>query len=938
MKTVRQRAMAGWGKSQTALADTLRERLIQAKKDGKEVQVFPATSLRTRLRKWVDGREDFLKHSVLRSCLAELLNTSEDALFPIVRTTPERHPLRGFSLLGDIDPRDEGDRCAAPSVVKLGARPGRSGPSMTLFDARFGRVWIEAPPGAGRSLACLRWELEAAAHAGRPADVPRGLLTMSLGRTPPPRVLRVTTLAELPPMGTPSKSALVVKVEQPHPDDSAALKRLAAWGSVLVLAAFAAPRDETDGEWTRAVWQPDAAWRAAFVSWVAHRASERGQDSLLDAVAMTAWLDRVDPEVRRYATPGDLLPILALAHEVGERKLTRRLDANLVLRVLALRADEGPQSLRGWLRDEAPRLLVDMVRAVWRDPKRPWPATAAREVWEAQFPSDGLPHSNARIEAALTEVARARKQTVAKARDAALDEVVRRLESPDRPGQALAAMREAGMFGQALGGWAAGALWMQEVLAQDEVVKSLDHDPAVWGRWTVDLPRRSLVDHVLGELSPIAFESLLSRAVEDAALSASLGGVAALETLFLHAAERMESGNAPDQPEPRSRRKLFLRNRALWVCSVHQGLPASRTRGGPGESSRAGARWVAACWAWSLSTKPPQRPLPDAWDWIFPGWFTSLGDPNSVMERHEHQAGDASEASGQNAMRRMLPQFVTKWRGPQEGEVVPDAMLVAALPVALAQLWDYPMLVGALLQRSEAVTNAVAGSLEALSPDELGSHLKAMWDAVLDGVRLVEAGEFYPGEKNWHRRGEADLPRLTRLLRSHFPVERVVSALRTKAVPELTPMRRFLDATPELHRGALCEALLDDPRWWSAFGQMLSEADVHDVPLLESFTGRLHSPVAVDAARRLWQFAPDRAELLAERAWVEDGAIFPWMEGMTQDTAHRVVSIFLRHPEREVPPRFLRWFARNLERHGSDADAMYALLDRSGWADLAAEP
>ncbi|MBK6534184.1 MAG: hypothetical protein IPF99_32835 [Deltaproteobacteria bacterium] len=336
-------------------------------------------SERVMFGKWRKGKgQQFTVDEPMRKVLVEVLGVEDAALFPPLVKGDGVHPMRGFEALGAIDPRVD-TPCQAAALVRVSG-PGRADrsparPAESLFSKKLrrDRQWVVAPIGAGRTLAALSCERHAAAPSligaffkdlGGP-QLQQGVLT---------QVLSLKTLDGLRTTARPRPGApLVVKVERPGVNDVAMAEILARGGDVLVLATFAPPRDrdETDEsyatrweEWTVWKWRPDQDWRREFIDWVVGRIEQRRLPSELVAADVVAWLDDVDPDLERYDTPADLLPILELAHQHGARNLPEHLDLEFVRRHLARAQDRAAPDARGhWLRTQGTETMIEIVRA-----------------------------------------------------------------------------------------------------------------------------------------------------------------------------------------------------------------------------------------------------------------------------------------------------------------------------------------------------------------------------------------------------------------------------------------------------------------------------------------------------------------------------------------------------------------------------------------------
>jgi hypothetical protein len=323
MANLREGAIAEWvradgNRSMAALGDAIIEAW-----SAREKAPFPYKhgSFRVMLSNWKAGRNDLGGHDALQAIVAKVLDRDRGELFPEHPRSTWQHPMRGFELLGALDVAAESPAPATCLVQVESLRAPRD-----LYERRIRDtpMWVVAPPGAGRSLAVLQYELDAVTmrKSEGGSDIAAAVERLAGLQRRPLRVLELRSLDELERVDLPGEDIqLVVKVDVPCEADARWAAALGARSQVYVLAGFDLPdakrvlRSQDSppkSPWERWRWSPTASWRRTFIDWVEARLQERVQDGmtaggLLSAEAVCAWLDRVDPEFSQYGTPGDLL-------------------------------------------------------------------------------------------------------------------------------------------------------------------------------------------------------------------------------------------------------------------------------------------------------------------------------------------------------------------------------------------------------------------------------------------------------------------------------------------------------------------------------------------------------------------------------------------------------------------------------------------------------
>lgn len=917
MSTPAQDAIDAWIKQHGRSRESLAASIISRAKELGSGTTYKVSSLRVLLPQWAAGERLPRADTLFQQAIAEVLDRPLIELFPSTIPPERAYALREFPRLGAIDLLDD-----APFDADALADERRPSEALTsLFSMpRRGKTWVTAPPGAGRSLAVRRWQAKRD-HQASPTPFAEAMLRV-VNTTP--RVIAVRSLSEIAksPLAS-AREALVLKVDLPSPQDSAVIDSLAGATQLLVLAGFPFPARATEG-WQRLHWAPGPAWRAGFVRWVAARVAkvdgQTDHDSTLDAEAMIRWLDERDPDLNGYATPGDLLTLLALADELPESDLLDQLDRTTVVRALALRARAAPpSSLSAWCASDGGEAAVRLLEESFAAPNIAWPAQLGLDAWSAQVPDAIIPHGDDRLAAV--------RETLARGGKGAAQRALLALDGPDRPRQVVSALCDAGVLHPlARDRFEVGPRWAQDAVARQWCRDAFAREaPTHWGRLSVDPARRQIVDDGLDALDDSARLELVRRTL-DRFDATQLGDIGAVESLYVVVGEVLARRGAT-KDERRVFERLWRTASTLWIRGVTSELPGSRTRGVPGLRRVPGsARWWAACWGWSLGLPRIDPGLSDALAWLFPGWFESLDAPPRGLGWHDRPGGER----GVEALYTLAPRFISRWNGLADGPP-PAIVRAAAIPLAPAMGWDMQTVVGSLDAVDDDLSARIDRAVADASDEQRRIVVRALWGVSLSKGSWLTA-KLWPASHGV--RSEAALSPLARRLRQNFPVD-LVAAMIAEAQPMLMlEASEVLKATPPAFRDAVFDALFArDPAWAKT---AVSADDMIDVPLLAHAVERLAGDAGQSLARRVWQLDPTRARQYAEENWVEHGRTAPWLESFPLDQTVAAVQILGKCPERAVPEGFLSFLSYALPTLGPDADTVFALLQRAGWDSLRA--
>lgn len=577
------------------------------------------------------------RHPEVAHAAAELLGVSVDRLLGADRNSeaeerlafPEFPALRPLNVLEEPPMKEAGE-------LQFVGEPGLSGFSLNLFRLPYsGLRWIQAPPGAGKSLA-LRYEQIRTEQKDR--AVPDGLFLQTVGSKPrpgPQLFLQARRLADVLLDG-PTPSRLIVDLaQQDSASDGESMRALTRYRHVVVLAPFPRPGRgeappfksltkeqqnlERESRWEDYLWNPGAGWREAFIEWVAGRLG--AERKALEPQEFIHWLRELDGDGRLIQTPGELLMLCALAYEQGTRRLRKRfadgwkdVSRDWIAEELRREAREDTGGA-AWLRANGAEAVRALALAAWRSDK-PWPPREPILTWADWLPEQfNAPPADHRIDAMLDAIVQepSRRVRLQKARQ---------LKAPLKnlsPTMAIDYLASTRLFRASSGGLALHPRWMADALAREFMEHALLQAPASWGVWAARTDRRHVVEFVLEAAKFSQLVSLADRAVKEFDPS-RLGSVGAADTLFALVGRRVRETQVTER-EATVLHELCRCHLGSLVERYGNSLPVPATRPGFSEESMA---WIADCWAWSFSLPPPAWEVPEALRWCFPGWTRPL--------------------------------------------------------------------------------------------------------------------------------------------------------------------------------------------------------------------------------------------------------------------------------------------------------------------------
>ena len=838
----------------------------------------------------------WLKHSGAVQALADVLRCHVSDL-EIRKDEPGAHLFR-FEDVPDLAINLRADRL-----------PALGQPSW-FTDAWFrqpGPFWIEAPPGAGRSLAA-RW----LAARGVASALPVTRLADAVER-----------LVEGP---------LVIDVEEADPDgDRLALRQLGTRTQLLVLAPFSPPEDESDlreegdshpGSGFREVrgrfqgaegpprrsgftwyrWHPDPAWRTTFLRWIAER--QRLGDAWVRQ--RLAWIDELDQSGSLFTTPGELLPLLGFAWAERPRRFRAAsfVEDWLASSIARRAGDRSPCSL--WMQANGRALVRALIEVRFADASVPWMGGLSRARWAAFVP----PRLAARRSGdAIRRELEGIWEVSPRRRAEKIEETVRRLDEPaaEEAIQYLVAMRLLRAVG--VGRLDLHPRWVAAWHARGHVGTAVVKEPpSTWGRWCIDDARRPFVDAALDALDAARFQGVARRALDEWS-DATLGCVGAVEAIFYAVARRLKDGPPLDGAS-----LARLLQFQLQILKRRGGsAPEPLTRPGIATRWSGSPEWIWCCWAWSLHVARPRAIIPDDYAWLFPGWarLRISAAPNWLESMHPRSDEEQPYQSEWNGLHHMVRSIVERCDDTELPERIPELLFPEIVRASLRKGWK-------IIGRHHSFggkwgASRVAGAVASLPKADQTEIARGLWQALL-------------AEKDRYPLRNLE-PAMFAFIAQHLTEDDVRQAVRERKLEF-----DLLDPCKESE-----DRCLPLPLWEAALHELVvvGTYGVHNQETWPSWTGAIvEALIGKDAnkpdwprIRNLWAVDPNRALRRAAEAYPDGANARSWIQEGWKWRREDILRLIVQSPHRPPPEWARQWLAehfRDIPGHG--ADEIYELI------------
>ncbi|MBN1210152.1 MAG: hypothetical protein JXB05_35195 [Myxococcaceae bacterium] len=748
--------------------------------------------------------------------------------------------------------------------------------------------WILAPPGTGQ-------RFTAHFHQHRHGA----------------RLVRAPTLSEAVAQLT-ALEPVLLEVERPEDEDRAVEQQLLERKvPVLVIAPFACwamrnPRRLPGGVGTESPhpegphwpeyrsWQPRPGWRSRFIEWISQRVDPGAH---FQPRELTAWVEREDPQERLFATPADLLPLCAFAHETGGKawRLEARREFTEQWLKDRLSSDEeetaSPKEL--WLRYQGQEAIRALVHR-WFQSLVPWIAPLPRERWLEFLPEAPLDLQTVqRLTQALVSL-KSRRERANKS-----SELLAALGTTRREDAFLHLVSARFFQPHGAGMWSFRYAWLASLMAKELVMEALQtRAPEQWGHWLVGPGRWELVDGLLDELKERELLELVGRAVAGFSLS-SLGSIAAVEALFAALGRRLRTEGL--RLDAAHVLPLWQLQHSTLTTKIEGGAPVPLTR--PGTAAwKPPPQWLEDCWAWSLRVEAPPAP-PAELEWLLPGWT------RPALNR---LPGWMNAVTPSRALFELAPEVVARCQATAVPPHLPSFLLPACWLAAEEHGWALEV------EHLRALTReprALEHLLEALSQRSAEARQKMaarFWKLCLEA-----RPELYTQEKQDSA--------LRRFIDEHLAPEDFRATLTDERLPEFAANLQTVPA--RLRHLVLKEVLTRRPDITAS--SLFKERDELDAGCLELLLP--HHRSARILTQSFWKRFPQRAmELTQEAARRGDERFQNWVESAPLELYPQLLSL-LEHSA-SLQPWARMWLARWLPQAGALADRVHALWMRNAKA------
>lgn len=814
--------------------------------------------------------------------LAQILGCSPHDLVAERDVAPDEVPIRSFPALAPLLPGQTG--CA---LRDDGAWLGSVVEGLLLGEPR---AWVQAPRGAGKSLSV---EVLRQRYGARIAAVSARTLTEAFERE----------LAAVP---------LVVELSEPDAaTDASSVRRLERHGAnVCVLAAFPRPRQESarGARWRDVAWSTDPGWRERLVKWAQLRAPVPQE---VDASEWLGWFDTIDPHERLFATPLDVLQVLAIASRTGGGdELAESKKPLLDLAKLVL-ADAVASTRSPWMRELGRALVFSLIRGRFDIPDGPFSSLAV-EDWIRLVPADfAVPQKSA---SAPVKARDGRKKPTGASGSESLEAIP--------PGVAVRLLVDAELLSAQADGSFDFPAWMRAGVERECIEQGLQTRSTEWARWALDPVRRAALDDALDATSPTRLFSLAERAL--AGVSPELHTVAAIEALFSAFGRRVRTGWAAKPEAVATLHRLAERQLELIeLAPLERRFPlaAPLTRHDPACAATKLEAWTLEAWRLSFAVPPPQT-LTRA-GWALPGWAPQLSLASAPRGLPGPSAGRELLGLAVRAVERC-----TDRKLPED---VPPLLLVAAAMLAPSKGWtlserhwrallwnpENAEALGRMLGGCPGEAHPLWASPEGVDPREV---VRSLWKAEIDALSQLAPAVL--------RRLQSSCPSLFDALAQHLPDEDLAHAIATLEPSALDEGVWLQALPPRLMRAGLVALLarfevLGLPAF--GLGSLLARVGEEDLDLLLRFARGGHDQ-GYAAARQVWSIAPEVALKSAREGLSHaDRLSLVWLHTAPRSECPGLLQALRASPV-PWPPGTKAWLADLLPGAGAHAAEVYALL------------
>ncbi|TXD33799.1 hypothetical protein FRC96_15115 [Lujinxingia vulgaris] len=477
--------------------------------------------------------------------LADALNVKAEVLPFYQSTAPadRRIPFPEFPELPPFDPLDDEfmparytsrcETCGESKPVVLGPFGWTDSQEFQLHTANE-LIWIQAPTSTDASLLAAHLTVNNPRNIQRPKYFERADIGADTTDT-------CIVLPQRP--GDPGHGTRFAEELARDASANVIVRRALLLPPLTVVATFAPPwkTDTTPNAaihgWCIAPWDPDHIWRHGYLEWVGSRLDSDGRGGRFNPTETFKWLERHDPDLKRFKTPADLRHICRVAFREGHKALDgflKTTEVRLWLERTCETLDDTHPRKRS-MESKGANAFLSAVERWLLSPHLAWNSSLTAEQWRGLLLST--------TQSAIHEDLARLLDQIVESEDREEREKVR--DSFDEQ-RTLDDLLQAYVDLELLV-WThhdqldAQPQWVLEAFARKLVREEIaSGDTSRWGRLAADASRQYFIIEALEELDDAAFKSTLAATLR-AFEARNFAHVAALEALFFCAPSRATS-------------------------------------------------------------------------------------------------------------------------------------------------------------------------------------------------------------------------------------------------------------------------------------------------------------------------------------------------------------------------------------------------------------
>lgn len=345
-------------------------------------------------------------------------------------------------------------------------------------------------------------------------------------------------------------------------------------------------------------WRLDRDWQNQLLQWIDTRLSRLQPDTYFCAEGLKGWIDDFDPLRQWISTPEELMVLCRISHRKRYLDLPKASDRRVADALM-----EAAISLKPGQR----RVFRKLAERRWQTVALPWRGALPETEWRSLARGTESVTQEALLAIAEAPNRERRKEMARIVAEQSCSGVIDTLIEDDY-------LKHEGMAHYDLWPPALANLVVRDWLLEKIITAPLN----TWAFACFDATRRRLVDATLDCLSIDELAVLAELACNESPWAAET--IAASESLILAIGRRLANGAHCTDSMSRCFAKAL--SRLENTDSFPARFPLTRSR----DSEDDQLAWLVACWAYSLTPRPPEIQLTPDDAWLFPGWFEDSPD------------------------------------------------------------------------------------------------------------------------------------------------------------------------------------------------------------------------------------------------------------------------------------------------------------------------